>query len=134
MTAEHNRPTIGSGLTDNQVDEIVGKNLRQARRAAGINQQQLADALGLTFQQVQKYERGANRMSASMMLKAAEKCQISVSALYTGIDTPAIEFKIAQAEALLRTEDVQLAEKINGLPIPQRNAIIGIIEALKLTP
>jgi transcriptional regulator with XRE-family HTH domain len=53
------------------IDLEVGMNLRQLRLARNHSQSALADALGLTFQQIQKYERGTNRMSASMLVKAA---------------------------------------------------------------
>ena len=55
----------------NPVDLHVGARIRLRRRMQGVSQEKLADALGLTFQQVQKYERGANRVSASMLVKAA---------------------------------------------------------------
>jgi DNA-binding XRE family transcriptional regulator len=46
-----------------EVDLIVGRNLRIARLFAGYSQTKLAEAVGITFQQIQKYERGANRLS-----------------------------------------------------------------------
>jgi transcriptional regulator with XRE-family HTH domain len=53
------------------IDVVVGLNLRRVRLARGVSQVGLADALGITFQQIQKYERAANRVSASMLVKAA---------------------------------------------------------------
>ena len=53
------------------IDVEVGLNLRRARRERGVSQAEVGEALGITFQQVQKYERGANRISASMLVKAA---------------------------------------------------------------
>jgi len=53
------------------IDVEVGLNLRRVRRDRGLSQAEVGDALGITFQQVQKYERGANRVSASMLVKAA---------------------------------------------------------------
>ncbi len=63
------------------IDIAVGARLRIRRRELGISQSQLADHLQLTFQQVQKYERGANRISASMMVRAAECLKCSVAFL-----------------------------------------------------
>ena len=54
-----------------QIDVEVGLNLRRARLARGFSQTELGEALGISFQQIQKYERGANRVSASMLVKAA---------------------------------------------------------------
>lgn len=53
------------------VDIHVGKRIRARRKLLGISQEALADALGLTFQQVQKYERAANRVSASKLYDIA---------------------------------------------------------------
>ena len=54
------------------IDIYVGSRLRERRVSLGMSQTVLADRLGLTFQQVQKYERGANRLSASALWRASE--------------------------------------------------------------
>jgi len=63
------------------IDVAVGARIRIRRRWLGFSQTQLANSLGITFQQVQKYERGANRVSASMLVKIAAKLETSVAAL-----------------------------------------------------
>ncbi len=63
------------------IDVAVGARIRIRRRWLGLSQTQLANALGITFQQVQKYERGANRVSASMLVKIAAKLETTVAAL-----------------------------------------------------
>jgi transcriptional regulator with XRE-family HTH domain len=56
----------------NAIDVWIGARIRARRTIVGISQEQLADQIGLTFQQVQKYERGGNRVSASRMVDLAE--------------------------------------------------------------
>jgi transcriptional regulator with XRE-family HTH domain len=68
------------------VDIHVGKMIRARRLAIGISQAELADGLGITFQQVQKYERGANRISASKLLATARKLGTTVGAFFEGLD------------------------------------------------
>jgi transcriptional regulator with XRE-family HTH domain len=63
------------------IDIEVGMRLRVRRKQLGVSQPALAEHLGVTFQQVQKYERGANRISASMLVRAAEKLGTSVADL-----------------------------------------------------
>ena len=63
------------------IDVAVGARIRIRRRWLGFSQTQLANALAITFQQVQKYERGANRVSASMLVKIAAKLETTVAAL-----------------------------------------------------
>ena len=63
------------------IDIDVGTRIRIRRKQMNISQSALAEHLGVTFQQVQKYERGANRISASMLVRAAEKLGVSVAEL-----------------------------------------------------
>lgn len=63
------------------VDVAVGERIRARRRELGMSQVELARGLGVTFQQCQKYERGANRVSASRLVDAAALLQTSAAAL-----------------------------------------------------
>ena len=67
------------GRRPNPVDLHVGGRVRMRRKLLGVSQEQLADSLGLTFQQVQKYERGANRVSASKLYEIAKTLQPNCS-------------------------------------------------------
>ncbi len=62
-----------------QLDIIIGRNLKQLRLSKGMTQSNLAEALGLTFQQVQKYETGANRISGSRLLEIARILQADLA-------------------------------------------------------
>ena len=76
------RPVYGRGTgVPNPIDVEVGGRVRTRRLLLGMNQQALADALDLTFQQVQKYEHGANRVSASRLAAMARssRCQFHTS-------------------------------------------------------
>jgi transcriptional regulator with XRE-family HTH domain len=72
----------------NPVDLHVGARIRMRRRMQGVSQEKLADALGLTFQQVQKYERGANRVSASKLYEIAAALKTPVSYFFEGLADP----------------------------------------------
>jgi transcriptional regulator with XRE-family HTH domain len=61
------------------VDRYVGERLRASRLQAGLSQTDLGRAMNLSFQQVQKYERGVNRISASMMVRAAKALDVAVA-------------------------------------------------------
>ena len=75
--------------TPNVVDLHVGVRVRMRRKMLGVSQEALADALKLTFQQVQKYERGANRVSASKLYEIAKTLQVPVSFFFEGLADPA---------------------------------------------
>jgi transcriptional regulator with XRE-family HTH domain len=68
-----------------QVDLHVGQRLRQRRCLLGMTQQKLADAVGIKFQQIQKYESGANRISASRLWVIARSLEVPVSYFFEGM-------------------------------------------------
>ena len=68
----------------NPVDKYVGSRVRMRRIMLGMSQEKLGEALGLTFQQVQKYEKGTNRVGASRMQQISEILQVPVSFLFEG--------------------------------------------------
>ena len=68
-----------------EVDAHVGRRLRQRRVALGISQEQLGGELGLTFQQIQKYEKGQNRVSAGRLYKVAMILSVPVEFFFEGL-------------------------------------------------
>jgi transcriptional regulator with XRE-family HTH domain len=80
MKRTRKKPAYGRGTgIPNPIDVHVGKRIRVRRLFLGMNQETLANALGLTFQQVQKYEGGANRVSASRLSQTAEILGVPIS-------------------------------------------------------
>jgi transcriptional regulator with XRE-family HTH domain len=71
----------------NPVDKHVGSRVRMRRMMLGMSQEKLGDALGLTFQQVQKYEKGTNRIGASRLSQIAQILQVQVSFFFEGAPT-----------------------------------------------
>jgi transcriptional regulator with XRE-family HTH domain len=71
----------------NSIDRHVGNRVRMRRLMLDMSQEQLGEALGLTFQQVQKYEKGTNRVGASRIQQISEILQVPVSFLFDGIRT-----------------------------------------------
>jgi transcriptional regulator with XRE-family HTH domain len=72
----------------NPVDRHVGLRIRMRRKEMGISQERLAEAIGLTFQQVQKYERAANRVSASKLWEMAQALSTHIGYFYEGLGDP----------------------------------------------
>ena len=68
----------------NSIDKHVGSRVRMRRMMLGMNQTKLGDALGITFQQVQKYEKGANRVSASRLQHISHILQVPVPFFFEG--------------------------------------------------
>ncbi len=87
------------GRRPNPIDLHVGGRVRIRRKILGVSQDQLAAALGLTFQQVQKYERGSNRVSASKLYQIATTLQVPISFFFEGLADPADETLDAASKA-----------------------------------
>ena len=99
-------PSMNVAPGPNVVDLHVGAVIRARRKSIGVTQQALADELGLTFQQVQKYERGANRVSASKLYDIARALRMEITALFEGLAKPHESSSSAsiQGEVSLRHE------------------------------
>jgi transcriptional regulator with XRE-family HTH domain len=78
------RYTIATKKAPNSTDQHVGSRVRMRRKMLAMSQTQLADALGLTFQQVQKYEKGTNRMGASRLQQMSDILQVPVEFFFEG--------------------------------------------------
>jgi transcriptional regulator with XRE-family HTH domain len=76
--------------TPNPIDKHVGSRVRMRRVLIGMSQERLGDALGLTFQQVQKYEKGTNRIGASRLQQISIILQVPVSFFFEGAPTVAV--------------------------------------------
>ncbi|MBO9708412.1 MAG: helix-turn-helix transcriptional regulator [Caulobacter sp.] len=73
----------------NNIDIHLGKRLRRRRRLLGLTQQQLAGTVGVRFQQIQKYECGANRISAARLWQLSEALDVPVGYFYDGLSEQA---------------------------------------------
>jgi len=69
-----------------RIDVYVGSRMRERRAILGLSQEKLADVANVTFQQVQKYEKGTNRMSASRLYTFAKFLDVSINYFYVGMD------------------------------------------------
>ena len=74
-----------SAIGPNPIDRHVGLRIRMRRKELGISQERLAESIGLTFQQVQKYERAANRVSASKLWEMSRALSTTISYFYEGL-------------------------------------------------
>lgn len=74
-----------SGFSASEVDTIVGERIRRRRILSGLTQDQLGEALGVSYQQIQKYETGANRVSAGRLYLLAQKLDISPGWFFEGL-------------------------------------------------
>ena len=93
----------------NPVDEHVGGRVRYRRTLLGVTQQQLAEALGVTFQQVQKYEKGANRIGSSRLYDLANILDVPVGFFF---EEMADAVKKRSPAKMLKAKDINFGEEI----------------------
>ncbi|WP_138512469.1 helix-turn-helix domain-containing protein [Maricaulis alexandrii] len=117
----------------NDIDLHVGKRLRRRRRLLGLTQQQLAESVGIRFQQIQKYECGANRVSASRLFELAESLDVPVQYFYEGLsqrDEVANEGALA-ADILSQKETVDLIRAYYRLGERPRKRLLELAKSLE---
>lgn len=73
-------------LKPNPIDAYVGQRIKERRALVGVSQTTLADNLGITFQQVQKYEKGSNRVSASRLYEIAQILDCDLKSFFEGVE------------------------------------------------
>ncbi|MFL5297010.1 MAG: helix-turn-helix domain-containing protein [Phenylobacterium sp.] len=121
------------------IDIHLGRRLRRRRRILGLTQQQLAAACGVRFQQIQKYECAANRMSAARLWQLAEVLEVPVSYFYEGLspDLPGRDDLDAHgqeppepAEPMARKETHDLVRAFHALSERPRQRLLDLAKAL----
>ena len=144
--SRQNESAIGTGAASGEptieaappspIDIHVGARIRLRRKMLGTTQQQLADAVGLTFQQIQKYERGMNRVSASKLYAIAAALRTSISYFFEGLPDPV---ELASHEELPPNspplqpsfEGLQVADFFTQIAAPGvRRNVLALIRAL----
>lgn len=113
------------------IDVAVGARIRLRRKQLGISQSKLADAIGVTFQQVQKYERGANRVSASSLAKIAKALDAPVAAFFGHEDEGADEKMFSVLKTPGASEMLEAYSRIRDSE--QRQALIALARSMSAT-
>lgn len=117
------------------VDVHVGKRVRHRRWMVGMTQQQLGDLVGIKFQQIQKYETGMNRISASRLWDIAQALGVSISFFFEGFDEDeaAVAPAVAVAERgdlLADKEALELVRSYYAIPEAQRRRLFDLARVL----
>lgn len=105
------------------IDAGVGSQVRALRRQRGLTQTELGKVLGLTFQQIQKYERGTNRISASKLAMLAMALKVPVNVFFEGVEDGAV---VGDA-----TEDIQnLITSFEKMPGSVQKDFLRMIQSI----
>jgi transcriptional regulator with XRE-family HTH domain len=125
----------------NEIDLHVGKRLRRRRRLLGLTQQQLAESIGIRFQQIQKYECGANRVTASRLYELAVALNVPVNYFFEGLapvaadpanpGAPANDRDLIAADVLSQKETLELIRAYYKLGERPRRRLLDLAKALQ---
>jgi transcriptional regulator with XRE-family HTH domain len=113
MTTEGNR-----GGPPHRIDVCAGARLRQRRLLLGMNQEDLAALLRVSFQQVQKYEKGTNRMSAGLLHHIAGLLEVPVARFFEPLD----------ADAPVDRDELELIALYQQLPLPTATVYLALLQ------
>ncbi len=119
------------------VDVHVGKRVRHRRWMVGMTQQQLGDIVGIKFQQIQKYETGMNRVSASRLWDIAQALDVSISFFFEGfesesgrVETPSTGNETQRGDLLADKEALELVRSYYSIPEAQRRRLFDLARVL----
>ncbi|ANB35730.1 helix-turn-helix transcriptional regulator [Rhodovulum sulfidophilum] len=114
------------------VDVHVGKRIRHRRWMVGMTQQQLAERVGIKFQQIQKYETGMNRVSASRLWDIADALEVPVSFFFEGLDGRSAEQSTngMPDDLLSDKEALELVRSYYAIPENQRRRLFELARVL----
>lgn len=105
----------GNNGTIHPVDKQVGENIKRLRHSRDVNQSELGNALGLTFQQVQKYEKEANRVSASKLHGIATFFKVDIGVFFDGTPSTTDPTQIVDAPAAGTYVDSRLRKAVDDI-------------------
>ncbi len=120
------------------VDVHVGKRIRHRRWMVGMTQQQLGEIVGIKFQQIQKYETGMNRVSASRLWDIAKALEVPISFFFEGLDegyenvvgTDEAEAAMPRGDLLADKEALELVRSYYAIPEEQRRSLFDLARVL----
>jgi transcriptional regulator with XRE-family HTH domain len=112
------------------VDAHVGKRIRHRRWMVGMTQQQLADKVGIKFQQIQKYETGMNRVSASRLWDVADALGVAISFFFEGLGDGQVATGYSQGDMMSDKEALELVRSYYAIPEAQRRRLFDLARVL----
>ncbi len=114
------------------IDLLLGRRLRNRRRLLGLTQNQLALMVGVRFQQIQKYESGANRISASRLWRFCQALEVPAAYFFDGLSPAPLEAEemVDGGDLLNRPESLDLIRVFDQLEERPRRRLLDLAKAL----
>jgi len=117
-------------LSASEVDRLVGDRIRRRRILMGLTQDQLGESLGISFQQIQKYETGMNRVSASRLWDIADALNVQVAFFFDGLSEGETAEADAPTDLMADKEALELVRSYYAIPENQRRRLFELARVL----
>ncbi|MBL4597154.1 MAG: helix-turn-helix transcriptional regulator [Robiginitomaculum sp.] len=120
----------------NSIDVYVGSRLRRRRRLLGLTQANLGEQVGIRFQQIQKYECAANRISASRLFDLSEALHVPIQYFYDGLNNNEVanDTGAMPADVLSQRETMELVRAYYALAEEPRRRLLDLAKAMSISP
>ncbi len=119
-----------SNKTPDPMDVALGAAVRIRRRTIGMSQEALAEQCGVSFQQIQKYENGANRISFSRLVQIARALRCRVVDLMDVLDTPGVEGDVDLLSRMRTPGALEMLAAFERLPQDARASLVSLLRSL----
>lgn len=157
ISGSRSKGLTASELGADPIDIHIGNRLRIRRTLVGMSQEELGHAIGVTFQQIQKYERGVNRVSGSRLFDVACALRVPVAFFFEGVDENLVQARIERArkahgsrpfdyvppaqtspvvvdaDPLQRTENIALIRDVEKLSPDRQAALRDLVRAMTMS-
>lgn len=123
-----------SNKSASKTDKLVGRNIRVHRLVKGMTQEVLGEKLGVTFQQVQKYEKGTNRVGSGRLYQIASILDVPVTAFFEGGDPPSTQRNASPFDLLADPVSLRMVQAFAEIgDIKTRRAVLALVESMNAT-
>jgi transcriptional regulator with XRE-family HTH domain len=123
-----------SNKSASRMDKLVGRNIRVHRLVKGLTQEGLGEKLGVTFQQIQKYEKGTNRVGSGRLYQIAALLEVPVTAFFEGGDSPTALRNSSPFDLLADPVSLRLVQAFAEIAdLKTRRAVLALVESMNST-
>lgn len=105
-----------------EYDVVIGQNIKNIRTRVGLTQESLGESLGITFQQIQKYEKGANRVSAAALIHFQKALGCDLKEFYDGIDIDGVRNETPS----MSDDAIKVSRIVNAMPPWKQTLVVNI--------
>jgi transcriptional regulator with XRE-family HTH domain len=123
-----------SNKSASKMDKLIGRNVRVHRLVRGLTQEVLGEKLGVTFQQVQKYEKGTNRVGSGRLYQIASILEVPVTAFFEGGDPPSALRNSSHFDLLADPVSLRMVQAFAGIADHKtKRAVLALVESMNST-